>query len=142
MKSYTLSSYHIFLQFPKSQRKKSHHLSQTFFANIGTAIKHIFVVKNHWGSENPSIPSTYRSPPRTWSWSPFDKGPALSITTLRCLRGAVVHTRRGRSIDPRAWPRPVDFRHGLAPVGFDTAPVAPPKEVTPGDSSLTSHNLS
>ena len=42
-----------------------------------------------------------------WAWSSFDKGPALSITTLRCLRGAVMHPpRRGRrNIHSRAWPQ-------------------------------------
>ena len=41
------------------------------------------------------------------AWGSFDKGPALSITTLRCLRGAVMHPpRRGRrNIHSRAWPQ-------------------------------------
>lgn len=94
--------HNIFLQFPIpriSLRIKNPTKSELWniFSNI--FFPSFLCWKNHW-KNSPQLHSI-------WAWSSFDKGPALSITTLRCLRGAVMHPpRRGRrNIHSRAWPQ-------------------------------------
>lgn len=95
-----IHSHHIFLQFPIPLILYETNTQQirlwNIFSNIVSNIFfHFLCWKNHW-KNSPQLHSIR-------AWSPFDKGPALSITTLRCLRGAVMRPRRGRS-HSRAWP--------------------------------------
>ena len=69
-------------------------------SELWNIFSNFFVLGKTVGKNSPQLHSI-------WAWSSFDKGPALSITTLRCLRGAVMHPpRRGRrNIHSRAWPQ-------------------------------------
>ncbi len=103
---HTLSSY--LSTVPKVPRKKSHHLSQTFFANFAHSNQHIFVGFKPLELENPSVPSIHPS-----TVHPHEPGAgvrsirALLSASLRCgvcvvlscIRGEGEASTRGLGLD-------------------------------------------